>query len=451
MKNPFFPLAERIYKRFKPITLRRREQKIDKELQQLYPLESMEKLRDAFQIKKLTVIFAIVVIGCVSAIFLYLCSRMENRLADGVRLSRNEWDAGDYQVTLIAETEQWSRKIPFLVEARRLSEEEQRKLQEKLYAELPDLIKKENADLKHVVSDLNLVSSVAGYPFHLTWDSSNYKRISRDGKIDRKEIDTVEEVDLTVTISYGQEKTSFTYEVFILPETFDEEESFFQSLEDLLSVIDMDGISHSQITLPNHLQGKAIVWKEVKKNNTVLVIFLTAFGCVMAARGMEKDLEKECKKRNQQLLSDYPGFVSKLRLYMSAGLTVKNAFYRIMKDYENPQKQKKRYLYEEMKISCYQLENGVMEEQVYQEFGKRCGETRYRRLSFLLSVHLKRGNGQLLTLLAQEADGAQEDRRNMAKKAGEEAGTRLLFPMMLMLVVVMFLILLPAYLDFGSI
>ena len=222
-------------------------------------------------------------------------------------------------------------------------------------------------------------------------------------------------------------------------------------MEDLLSVIDMDGKSHSQITLPNRLQGKVIVWKEAKKNNAVLIIFLTVFGCVMAARGMEKDLEKECKKRNQQLLSDYPGFVSKLRLYMSAGLTVKNAFYRIMKDYENPQKQKKKYLYEEMKISCYQLENGVMEEQVYQEFGKRCGEARYRRLSFLLSVHLKRGNGQLLTLLAQEADGAQEDRRNMAKKAGEEAGTRLLFPMMLMLVVVMFLVLLPAYLDFGSI
>ena len=449
MKNPFFPLAEKIYTSLKPVIGRKQNQKIDKELQQLSPLESREKLHDTFQVKKLAVIFAILVIGCVSAVFLYLCSRMENRLAEGVRLSRNEWDAGDYQVTLIAETEQWSRRIPFLVEARRLSEEEQRKLQEKLYTELPDLIKKENADLKHVVSDLNLVSSAAGYPFYLTWDSSNYKKISRDGKIDRKEIDTEEEVDLTVTISYGQEKTSFTYEVILLPETFDEEEIFFQSLEDLLSVIDMDGKSHSQITLPNRLQGKVIVWKEAKKNNAVLIIFLTVFGCVMAARGMEKDLEKECKKRNQQLLSDYPGFVSKLRLYMSAGLTVKNAFYRIMKDYENPQK--KKYLYEEMKISCYQLENGVMEEQVYQEFGKRCGEARYRRLSFLLSVHLKRGNGQLLTLLAQEVDGAQEDRRNMAKKAGEEAGTRLLFPMMLMLVVVMFLVLLPAYLDFGSI
>lgn len=76
---------------------------------------------------------------------------------------------------------------------------------------------------------------------------------------------------------------------------------------------------------------------------------------------------------------------------------------------------------------------------------------RYRRLSFLLSVHLKQGNNQLLTLLAGEADNAQEDRRKMAKKMGEEAGTRLLLPMMMMLVVVMFLILMPAYLDFGSI
>lgn len=451
MKNPFLLLAEKLYGKLKPVIGRKQNQKVYKELQQLYPMENMEKCQDIFQVKKLAVILGILVIGIVSAVFLQLCSRMENRLAEGMRLFRNEWDAGDYKVTLLAETEKWSRKIPFLVEARKLSQEEQKKLQEKLYEELPDLIKKENTDLKHVASDLDLVSSVDGYPFRLTWDSSDYKRINRDGKIDRKGVDTEEIVNLTVTVSYGQEKTNFTYEVFLLPETSDEEENFFQSLENLLLEIDREGESRGQIALPSSLQGKVIVWKEVKKNDTFLILLLAIFGSIIAARGMEKDLEKECKKRNQQLILDYPGFVSKLRLYMSAGLTIKNAFYRIMKDYENPQKQKKRYLYEEMRISCYQLENGVMEEQVYREFGKRCGETRYRRLSFLLAVHLKRGNGQLLTLLAEEADGAQEDRRNMAKKAGEEAGTRLLFPMMLMLVVVMFLVLLPAYLDFGSI
>ena len=66
-------------------------------------------------------------------------------------------------------------------------------------------------------------------------------------------------------------------------------------------------------------------------------------------------------------------------------------------------------------------------------------------------MHLKQGNSRLLAILSQEADSAQEDERNLARKAGEEAGTKLLLPMMLMLLVIMFLILAPAYMDFGSV
>ena len=111
----------------------------------------------------------------------------------------------------------------------------------------------------------------------------------------------------------------------------------------------------------------------------------------------------------------------------------------------------KKYLMEEMQVSCHQLENGVAQEKVYQDFGKRCGEMRYRRLSFLLAVQLKQGNDQLLTLLEKETNDPQEERKNLARKAGEEAGTKLLLPMLLMLVVVMLLVLLPAYTGFGNI
>ena len=38
-----------------------------------------------------------------------------------------------------------------------------------------------------------------------------------------------------------------------------------------------------------------------------------------------------------------------------------------------------------------------------------------------------------------------EERKNSAKKAGEEAGTKLLLPMMMMLCIVMVLIMIPAY------
>lgn len=451
MKHPFLSLSEKLYRRWKPFIFKKKNQKVCRELQQLYPLENMEELYDYFQIKRMAVTFILMGIGMVSAVCLHLSSRVEGRLAEGMRLFRNEWNAGDYRVTLIAETEKWSRRIPFLVEVRTLSEQEQDQLQKNLYIQLPEWIKKENTDLDHVVSDLSLPAFVDGYPFRLIWESSNTERIDRNGKVNREGVDREEKVNLRVTMAYGQKKNSFIYEVSVLPDTSSEEERFFRQLENLLLTINREGSEDKQILLPDALEGEIITWREGRQNHAVLLLFLTVLGCVMAAKGIERDLERDCKKRNRQLLLDYPGFVSKIRLYMSAGLSVKNTFYRIMKDYEYGQKKKRRYLYEEIKISCCQLENGVMEEQVYREFGKRCGEMRYRRLSFLLAVHLKQGNGQLLALLSEEAESALEDRRNMARKAGEEAGTRLLLPMMVMLAVIMFLILIPAYLDFGRI
>lgn len=441
MKKPIFPLTAMFYKK--------QDYKVRIALQQLYPLENTEKLLNHFQMKKMTVTLGILVFGVVSALCLHLCSRKEGRMAEGAQLVRNEWGAGDYQITLRAKVENWSREIPFLVKARGLTEEEQDALEKKLYAELPDLIKNKNSDLLHIDSDLNLVSSVPGYPFQLIWSSSNHERINKNGKVNRKGMEEKESIDLTVMLSYGQEKSNYTYQVSLLPEMPGKEESFFQSLEERLSMIDLEEKDSKQISLPDSFQGKKIEWEEIRKNYAIGILLLTLFCCAIVGRGMESDLEKSCKQRNRQLAADYPKFVSKLRLYLAAGLTVKNAFYRIMEDYGSRQEHKKRkYLYEEMQISCHQMENGVPEELVYGEFGKRCRETRYRRLSFLLAIHLKQGNQQLLTLLSEEADSAQEDRRAIARKAGEEAGTKLLLPMMLMLMVVMFLVLLPAYLNF---
>lgn len=451
MKNPFWTLATKVYQKFKPVMRKKQNLKIWKELQQLHPLKNGERLYDSYQIKKLAAVFAILTIGFVSVIILRLCSRIEEDLTEGAQLKRNEWGAGDYEVTLRAKTEEWDRKIPFLVKERKLTEEELDELLERLQQELPELIKGNNKDLKHVTDDLNLPSSVKGYPFRLTWSSADNERIDSKGKINRTGItEECKQVVLTVVIDYEEQKTSFTYEVTLLPEVLDKEESFFRLLKEELQVSDIKEETSEIITLPENLYGKQIKWEVVKPDKSILLLLVSVLGCVMICRGMDNNLKKCCDKRSKQLLLDYSGFVSKLRLYLSAGLNVKNAFLKMTAEYGSAQSGKS-YLYEEMKIACYQLENGMMEEQVYQEFGKRCGQMRYRRLSFLLSVHLKQGNDQLLMLLEREADSALEERRNTARKAGEEAGTKLLLPMMLMLIVVMFLILLPVCFDFGTV
>ena len=83
------------------------------------------------------------------------------------------------------------------------------------------------------------------------------------------------------------------------------------------------------------------------------------------------------------------------------------------------------------------------------ECAKRCGQNCYSKLAALLSQNSKKGNSNLLQQLRTESEHAQEERRNLARKMGEEAGTRLLLPMMLLLVMVMLMILVPAMLSFG--
>ena len=54
-----------------------------------------------------------------------------------------------------------------------------------------------------------------------------------------------------------------------------------------------------------------------------------------------------------------------------------------------------------------------------------------------------------MNLLELEAIDAFEDRKNLARKYGEEAGTKMLFPMVMMLVVVMGIIMFPAIMTFS--
>lgn len=427
---------------------------VKKMLIQLNPGKEKEMLYRDYQKKKTILMGVIAVIGFVSALSLHLSSRMETKLAEGARLIRNEWGAGDFKITLSARTDMWNRKIALSVRERQYTMTEKEELMETLCQALPDIIKGKNQDLHHVTTNLNLVTSVKGYPFWTSWESMNPDRIEADGTVKREGISKEGEwVILKASIRDKQQEVhnEFEIKVFLLPEALTSEELFFRELESELIREEMSNNSEKQFNLPQSLNGQLIDWEEQKKEYSFWIFLLFLLGAAAVGRGMDRDLKRSIQKRNEQLMAEYAGFVSMLRLYLMAGLTIKNAFVQIADDYgKQKMTQGKSCLYKEIKTLCFQLENGMEEGQVYQQWGYRCGEMRYRRLSFLLGVHLKQGNSQLIQLLAGEAETAQEDRRNYARKLGEEAGTKLLIPMIMMLTVVMMLVLLPAYMGFGN-
>ena len=106
---------------------------------------------------------------------------------------------------------------------------------------------------------------------------------------------------------------------------------------------------------------------------------------------------------------------------------------------------KKRKAYEEMIFTMNQMQGGVPEGECYENYGKRCGISCYRKLGTMLSQNLKKGSGGLSQLLEREAQESFEDRKNLAKKLGEEAGTKLMIPMFLMLIIVFAIVIIPAF------
>ena len=151
----------------------------------------------------------------------------------------------------------------------------------------------------------------------------------------------------------------------------------------------------------------------------------------------DKDLTDQLKRRKEALRLAYPDWVHRLALFLVAGLTIRGAFERLGKENELA-----GYAYRE-------ILSGQSESVAYEHFGKRAGVREYVKLSTLLCQNLKKGSANLMARLEEEALMASESRIRDGKILGEEAGTKLLIPMVMLLAVVMIMIMLPAFSVMG--
>ena len=142
---------------------------------------------------------------------------------------------------------------------------------------------------------------------------------------------------------------------------------------------------------------------------------------------------------------DYPQIINKFNLYIRAGMTIRRAWFCIAQDYERKNQGKdKRKAYEEMISTMHQITGGISEGEAYENYGARCGVSVYRKFGTMLSQNLRKGSKGLTELLGREAEDAFEERKNLAKKLGEEAGTKLVIPLFLMLIIVFAIVIVPA-------
>ena len=433
-----------------------RKASVVSDFQILYPFDSPQAKVTEYYLLKVKQTFWFVVAGSVIATLLWVQSATNGELLEGNRILRGSYGEGYKRVELRpifpkGEERADSHIYEIQVEEQKYTQKELDELFVKSLPVLERTILGANESLNDVNQPLQLVQQLEGFPFTIRWEISNYRLLGADGELGEDVAPEGETVQLIASYAYFTYHQEYELYARIYPRERTPEEQWEKEVLEAIAKQDLETQYGQVFTLPTQIGTVAVEWMEEKENYSagLFVLFLIAGIALFFAR--DRELHQQIQKRQQELLCDYPAILSKLTLYIGAGLTVRGACHRVVKDYEQAGRNKanKRYAYEELSFACHEMDNGVSEAVAYEQFARRCGQNCYSKLAALLSQNSKKGNSSLLQQLRTESEHAQEERRNLARKMGEEAGTKLLLPMMLLLVMVMLMILVPAMRSFG--
>lgn len=405
-------------------------------------------------LKKKRMVPVILFLTAVLGILVDLSENRQSAIDEEKQIVRNEPGQGEKTEALEAEIPELEQSESYTVSIteRQLTEEERKRVLDEAVKEAEQIFHGSNPSMEEVREAVVLPETLQDGLVQAEWNFDNYEVMQPDGKIQQENIPQ-EGILVQAKLHMSCQGTEQIYEFYfkVLPPQLSETEQFWEDLSSAIRAADEETSYSSYYTLPDSVDGHTVIWKEKQSKTAVTFAFL---GVIAATALAFKDKENEKKRqelRENELLLTYPEMVNKLTLLLGAGMSMASAWEKIALTYKRQSEQgqvKKSPVYEEMLVAYHEMQDGIGERNAYLRFGERCGLTQYRKMVSLITQNVRKGQKELTKLLEEEADEAFHLRKELAKKAGEEAGTKLLMPMMIMLALVMAVILVPACMSF---
>ena len=342
------------------------------------------------------------------------------------------------------------QRIEIPVTKRTYSKDEAKEAIKKGLEEILLTLPGENSSLQNITTDLNLTNEISDLGLSVRWDFGESELIDILGNVHNENLKENRNIDIEVSLSYETYEESYIIPVTVCPKILSNDERLLKGLIDKIAIADKESIQKDGYTLPDTYDGKSLIYHYGEAFNFNIIPIM---GIIIAILLYLQEKEKERKsteKRKRELMKDYPDIVSKLIVFIGAGLSVRQSWESIVIDYENECKEnnERRYAYEEMVKALAKLKTGIYENTVYKDFGRSCALRQYMKLASLLEQNRRNGLANLHSLLSMESQSAWDERINLARREGEELNTKLLLPLFMMLLIVMMIIIVPALLIF---
>ena len=429
------------------------KQRVKKNLRNQYAEseEWIQKETEQFFMKQGKIILSEVIIGIFLLIILIFGSLFSSK---DIILNRNLFGEGTKEVQISLKKDKKNKKITYKLGEQELSTTEIKKIYKEFFKKLKKEMAGANKGLDKVTRSLNLPENLEGYPFEITYEPSEDGYIFLDGALNKKEQQKLKKGEFYITyitaqISYRQYRQSKRYKVEIFPKEDTYRYDLFSKVEQYLKRKEQKDRYVTQIKIPSSYKGIKIGNGQKGVGSWgVLVLFIT-LGLFIPVHNYISLREKgdECQVEAER---DFPVIVHLLTLYMGAGLSFYSAVRRITYNYQSQKKEneQKKYAFEKIIFMERQMNNGISQKEACHNWGMQFRTDSYQKLSLILIQSFTKGAKEASILMETEEKEAFRKRVDRARKEGEEAATRLLFPMILLLGEVMLLVMYPALIRF---
>lgn len=172
--------------------------------------------------------------------------------------------------------------------------------------------------------------------------------------------------------------------------------------------------------------------------NDVVMGGVILIATVAIVVSLDMQASNSIESRRSEILSDFPDVLSKLTLLINAGMVVREAWNKVAFSGD-------RTIYMEMRAASEEMNNGVSEPEAMQNFAHRCVLKELRKFASLMVQNIQKGGPDFALQLRDMNNESWEEKRHLAKRKGELAGSKLLIPTLIMFVGILIMIIVPIF------
>ena len=268
------------------------------------------------------------------------------------------------------------------------------------------------------------------------WKPERFDIVGSSGEVYRDEMDKAENVLIHLDMSDGIHNREEVIEVTVCPGAVETSEE--NPVMSKLIQLEQDNRNEDCLVLPEDIEGETIrVGEKSRIRNLLIGIFIIPAAAFMLVYHRINILKEKSDKRQNELKEQYYSFVNRLSLMLGSGVGMKDAM-RLASDGNGK-------LTEEVKFCINQINSGIPESRAYSDMAKRLSIPEYTRLMALISQNIEHGNSRVLMLMDQEVKNAMNIKREHLRRSGELASEKLLLPTSILLLIVIGVIMIPAF------